>query len=104
MHLSPYVCEGVRLGSSASTRRTHELQVAWSVDVLVHESTHMARFTYDEALVEACARVGLALELHRLYRIGYASAEMRGLSLAAGSFRQTQGPAYQGGTCSAPAA
>ena len=50
MHLSPYVCEGLRLGEIASTRRSHELQVAWSVDVLVHESTHMARFTYDEEL------------------------------------------------------
>ena len=38
MHLSPYVCEGLRLGASASTRRPNELQVAWSVDVLVHES------------------------------------------------------------------
>ena len=50
MQLSPYVCEGLRLGSAPSTRRTRELQVAWSVDVLVHETVHMGRFTYDEAL------------------------------------------------------
>ena len=103
MHLSPYVCDGLRLGAVASTRQAHELQVAWSVDVLVHESTHMARFTYDEALTEACARAGLPVELHRLYGIAYHSAEMSRLTHAAAMFRSTQGVAYQGGTCS-PAA
>ena len=42
MYLSPYVCEGLRLGAGASTRRPNELQVAWSVDVLVHESGTLA--------------------------------------------------------------
>ena len=99
LHLSPYVCEGLRLGSAPATRRTHELQVAWSVDVLVHESVHMGRFTYDEALAEACARVGLPAELHRLFGVAYHSAELSRLTLAASSFRSTQAPAYQGGTC-----
>ncbi|MFN2469725.1 MAG: hypothetical protein ABR583_01820 [Gaiellaceae bacterium] len=103
IHLSPYVCEGLRLGAVASTRRSHELQVAWSVNVLVHESVHMARFTLDEKLTEACARIGLPIELHRLYRVAYYSAQMRRLTSAATWFRRTQAPAYQGGTCSAPA-
>jgi hypothetical protein len=99
MHLSPYVCEGLRLGMTSSSRQTHELQVAWAVDVLVHESTHMARFSYDEALVEACARIGLPGELHRLYGIAYRSAEMSRLTSDAALFRSTQSPAYQGGSC-----
>ena len=102
LHLSPYVCDGLRLGASAATRAANELQVAWSVDVLLHESTHMGRRTYDEALVEACARVGLPGELHRLYGVAYHSPEMRSLTLAAASLRSTQGRAYQGGTCPAP--
>ena len=103
-HLSPYVCEGLRLGAVTSTRRSHELQVAWSVNVLVHETVHMARFTFDEKLTEACARIGLPLALHRLYGIPYHSAEMRRLTAAASWFRHTQPAAYQGGTCPAPAA
>lgn len=99
LQLSPYVCEGLRLGSTPSTRRTHELQVAWSVDVLVHESVHMRRFTYDEALAEACAQAGLPAELHRLYGLSYHSSEMSRLTLAAASFRSTQSSAYQGGSC-----
>jgi hypothetical protein len=102
MHLSPYVCEGLRLGLLASTRSGNELQVAWSVDVLVHESVHMARFTFDEALTEACARAALPLELHRLYGLAYRSPELSRLTLAATLFRRTQGHAYQTGTCPAP--
>jgi hypothetical protein len=104
MHLSPYVCEGLRLGVGAPRQRSNELQVSWSVNVLVHESVHMARFTRDEALTEACARIGLPVELHRLYRVAYYSAEMSRLTSAATRFRSTMGPAYQGGTCSAPSA
>ena len=100
MYLSPYVCEGLRLGGDASTRRSNELQVAWSVDVLIHESVHLGRFTVDEARTEACARVGLPLELHRLYRIAYRSAEMSRLTSAAAWARHTQEAPYQGGTCS----
>jgi len=99
MHLSPYVCEGLRLGAVASTRRQNELQVSWSVDVLIHESVHLGRFTADEALTEACARAGLPVELHRLYGLAYRSPELTRLTLAATWFRRTQGPAYQGGTC-----
>jgi hypothetical protein len=101
LHLSPYVCEGLRLGNRVSTRRRNELQVAWSVNVLVHESVHMGRFTTDEALTEACARTGLPGELHRLFGVAYRSAELSRLTLAATWFRRTQGPAYQGGTCAA---
>jgi hypothetical protein len=43
---------GKRLRPCVSTRRSYELQVAWSVDVLVHQSTHMGRLTYDEALTK----------------------------------------------------
>jgi hypothetical protein len=100
MHLSPYVCEGLRLGAVASTRRQNELQVSWSVDVLIHESVHLGRYTTDEALTEACARRGLPVELHRLYGLAYHSAELTRLAGAATWFRRTQGPAYQGGTCS----
>ena len=103
MHLSPYVCEGLRLGTSASSRRANEFQVAWSVNVLVHESVHMARFTLDEKLTEACARIGLPIELHRLYRVAYHSAQMSRLTSAATWFRRTQPSAYQGGTCPPPA-
>jgi len=99
IHLSPYVCEGLRLGTVASTRRSHELQVAWSVNVLLHESTHVARFTLDEKLAEACARIALPIELHRLYGVAYHGAEMRRLTTAAAWFRSTQAPEYQGGTC-----
>ncbi len=99
MHLSPYVCDGLRLGANATARAANELQVAWSVDVLLHESTHLGRFTYDEALAEACARTGLPAELHRLYGVAYHSSEMRSLTLAAASLRSTQGRAYQGGSC-----
>jgi hypothetical protein len=99
MYLSPYVCEGLTLGTAALTRRSNELQVAWSVDVLVHESVHLGRHTVDEALTEACARVGLPLELHRLYRVAYRSAEMNRLTFAAAWARRTQEAAYQGGTC-----
>jgi hypothetical protein len=101
MHLSPYVCDGLRLGTTAASRAANELQVAWSVDVLLHESTHMGRHSYDEALVEACARAGLPGELHRLYGIAFHSPEMRSLTLAAASLRNTQGRAYQGGVCTA---
>ena len=73
------------------------------MNVLVHESVHMARFTLDEKLTEACARTGLPIELHRLYRVAYRSAQMRRLTSAATWFRRTQPPAYQGGTCSVPA-
>lgn len=99
LHLSPYVCAGLRLGLVAATRRANELQVAWSVDVLLHESVHMARFTSDESLTEACARVGLPVELHRLYHVAYASAELRQLTAAATLFRQTMGADYQHGVC-----
>jgi hypothetical protein len=101
MHLSPYVCEGLRLGKSGAVRRRNELQVAWSVNVLVHESVHMGRFSTDEALTEACARTGLPGELHRIFGVAYRSAELSRLTLAATWFRRTQGPAYQGGTCAA---
>ncbi len=99
MHLSPYVCEGLRLGSVASLRASNVLQVGWAVDVLLHESTHLGRFTRDESLAEACARVRLPAELNRLYQIAYGSREMRSLTLAAAAFRATQDPAYRGGTC-----
>jgi hypothetical protein len=100
MHLSPYVCRGLQLGATAATRRSNELQVAWSVDVLIHESVHLGRFTTDEAMAESCARVGLPLELHRLYGIAFHSAEMGRLTAAAAWVRQTQEDAYKGGTCS----
>jgi hypothetical protein len=104
MHLSPYVCEGLRLGASAPARRSHELQVAWSVNVLIHESVHLARFSTDEKVAEACARIALPGELHRLYGVEYHSAQMRRLTSAAAWFRRSMPPAYQGGTCSAPGA
>jgi hypothetical protein len=98
MYLSPYVCAGLRLGAS-SVRPADELQVAWSVDVLVHESTHLGKFTYDEALAEACARAGLPGELHRLFQVAYHSPQMKRLTLDAAAFRNTQGAVYRGGTC-----
>ena len=102
MHLSPFVCEGLRLGRSVPARRSHELQVAWSVNVLIHESVHLARFSTDEKVAEACARITLASELHRRYRVAYHSAQMRRLTSAAAWFRRTMPSAYQGGTCSTP--
>lgn len=102
MHLSPYVCEGLRLGTSASARRSNELQVAWSVNVLIHESVHLAGYSTDEKVAEDCARVALPSELHRLYRVAYYSAEMRRLTYASTWFRRTMPSDYQGGTCSAP--
>lgn len=104
MHLSPYVCEGLRLGASASGRRSHELQVAWSVNVLIHESVHLARFSTDDKVAEACARLALPSELRRLYGVRFHSAQMRRLTSAAAWFRGTMPTAYQGGTCAAPAA
>ena len=101
MHLSPYVCEGLRLGASAPMRRSHELQVAWAVNVLIHESVHLARSSPDEQIAEACARVALPRELHRLYRVEYRSAQMRRMTAAAAWFRRTMPPGYQGGICSA---
>lgn len=101
MYLSPYVCGGLRLGHSSSIRRQDELQVAWSVNVLIHESVHLGRFTTDDALAEACARRGLPGELHRLTNLAYRSAELSRLTQAATWFRRTQGAAYQGGLCSA---
>jgi hypothetical protein len=99
LYLSPYVCEGLSLGTSG-VRPADELQVAWSVDVLVHESTHLGRFTYNEALAEACARAGLPAELHRLFQVAYHSPQMKRLTLDAAAFRDTMGAAYRGGTCS----
>jgi hypothetical protein len=99
LYLSPYVCEGLSLGASG-IRPADELQVAWSVDVLVHESTHLGRFTYNEALAEACARAGLPAELHRLFQVAYHSPLMKRLTLDAAAFRNTMGAAYRGGTCS----
>jgi hypothetical protein len=100
MYLSPYVCEGLRLGAVSPLRPADELQVGWSVDVLLHESTHLGRFTYDEALAEGCARVGLPGELHRLYQVAYHSPAMSRLTLATALFRSTQDPRYHGGVCS----
>ncbi len=102
MYLSPYVCEGLRLGIVASTRRSHELQVAWALNVLIHESVHLGRFSSDEKLTEACARIALPIELHRIYRVAYRSTEMGRLTSAATWFRRTQPPDYRGGTCPAP--
>ena len=99
LYLSPYVCEGLRLGASG-IRPADELQVAWSVDVLVHESTHLGKFTYNEALAEACARAGLPAELHRLFQVAYHSPQMQRLTLDAAAFRNTMGAAYRSGTCS----
>ena len=104
LHLSPYVCNGLRLGLAPSTRRSNELQVAWSVDVLVHESVHLGRFTADEALTEACARAGLPGELHHLSGIAYHSVELERLTRLAALVRRTMGPAYQGGACPPPGA
>ena len=104
MHLSPYVCEGLRFGTSAPVRRSHEFQVAWSVNVLIHESVHLARRSADEKLAEACARTALPGALHRLYRVEYNSAQMRRMISASAWFRRTMPPAYRGGTCSAPGA
>lgn len=104
LRLSPYVCEGLRLGGLAATRRSHELQVAWSVDVLIHESVHLARFSTYEAVAEACARIALPIELHRLFGVALRSAEMRRLTSAAAWFRRTMPPAYRGGTCTPPGA
>ncbi len=100
MHLSPYVCEGLRFGTSAPVLRSHEFQVAWSVNVLIHESVHLARFSADEKLAEACARIALPSALHRLYRVEYQSAQMRRMASASAWFRRTMPPAYRGGTCS----
>lgn len=102
LSLSPYTCEGLALGLVPATRRANELQVAWSVDVLVHESIHMARHTADEALTEACARVGLPLELNRLFAIPYRSPEMTRLTADAALIRATMPDEYQGGTCPTP--
>ena len=102
MYLSPYVCEGLRLGGDAATRDANTLQVAWSVNVLIHESVHMGRHTFDEALAEACARVGLPVELHRLFGIPYRSPELRRLTLAAALLRDTMAGEYKNGTCTAP--
>jgi hypothetical protein len=99
LYLSPYVCKGLQLGASG-IRPADELQVAWSVDVLVHESTHLGKFTYNEAVAEACARAGLPAELHRLFQVAYHSPEMQRLTLDAAAFRNTMGAAYRGGTCS----
>jgi hypothetical protein len=99
LYLSPYVCGGLSLGASGISP-ADELQVAWSVDVLVHESTHLGRFTYNEALAEACARAGLPAELHRLFQVAYHSPLMKRLTLDAAAFRNTMGAAYRGGTCS----
>jgi hypothetical protein len=99
MHLSPYVCQGLQLGLSAAARASHSLQVAWAVDVLLHESAHLGRFTTDESVAEACARVGLPNELHRLYGIPLRSAELAQLTSSASVFRQTMDAAYQGGSC-----
>jgi len=102
MYLSPYVCEGLRLGRKATTRDADALQVAWSVNVLIHESMHMGLHTFDEALAEACARVGLPIELHRLFGISYRSPELRRLTLAAALLRDTMDAEYKNGTCTAP--
>ena len=75
MHLSPYVCEGLRLGGVAALRAANTLQVGWAVDVLLHESALMGRFTHDESVAEACARAGLPTELNRLYQIAYRSPD-----------------------------
>jgi hypothetical protein len=99
MYLSPYVCAGLRLGANARTRAANTLQVAWSVDVLLHESVHLGRSSSDEALAEACARAELPGELHRLYRLAYHAPELRALTLAATWFRRTQSAGYQGGMC-----
>lgn len=99
MYLSPYVCAGLSLGANPRTRAANTLQVAWSVDVLLHESVHLARSTSDEALAEACARAELPGELHRLYRVAYHAPELQALTLAATWFRRTQASAYQGGSC-----
>jgi hypothetical protein len=98
MYLSPYVCQGLRLGATSVTP-ADELQVAWSVDVLVHESTHLGKFTYNEALAEACARAGLPAELHRLFQVAYHSPQLKRLTLDAATFRNTMGAVYRGGTC-----
>jgi len=98
MYLSPYVCNGLQLGAAGVTA-ANELQVAWSVDVLIHESTHLGKFTYNEALAEGCARAGLPAELHRLFQVAYHSPQMRALTLDAAAFRSTQGAVYRGGTC-----
>ena len=103
MHLSPYVCEGLRLGLVAATRRSNEMQVAWSVNVLIHESVHLGRFTADESVVEECARIGLPAELHRLYGVQYHAAEMRRLTSASDWLRRTMPAEYLAGTCSPPA-
>lgn len=98
MYLSPYVCDGLRLGA-AGVRPADELQVAWSVDVLIHESTHLGKFTYNEAVAEGCARAGLPAELHRLFQVAYHSPQLKRLTLAAAAFRSTMGAAYRGGSC-----
>ncbi len=99
MYLSPYVCDGLRLGANPVTRAANPLQVGWSVDVLLHESVHLGRFTSDEATVEACARAELPVELHRIYSLAYHASELSALTLAANSFRSTQSASYKGGTC-----
>jgi hypothetical protein len=99
MYLSPYVCAGLRLGANPQTRAANVLQVAWSVDVLLHESVHLGRFSNDEKVAEACARAELPGELHRLYRLAYHAPELIALTLAATWFRRTQSVSYQDGTC-----
>ena len=102
MRLSPYVCEGLRLGGATSTLRSNEMQVAWSVDVLIHEGVHLGRLSVDEKVAEACARIALPSELNRLYGVRYGSAQMRRMVSAAAWFRGAMPLAYQGGTCPAP--
>lgn len=69
------------------------------MNVLIHESVHMGRHTTDEALTEACARIALPAELHRLYKLPYRSVELSRLTLAATWFRRSQDAAYRGGKC-----
>lgn len=104
LHLSPYVCTGLRLGLVTSTRKANELEVAWAVDVLLHESVHLGRRTADESVAEACARVELPGALHRLFGIAFRSVELARLTSAAELFRATMGAPYQGGVCRTSAA
>ena len=71
------------------------------MNVLIHESEHLAAPSRGESTTEACARIVLPNELHRLYGVEYHSAEMRALTFGAATFRRTMPSEYQGGTCPA---
>lgn len=92
------VCSAMRSALVTGPRRVNMTQLAWGVDVLTHESTHL-RGVKDEATTEACARKYLARSLNSLYRISYGTPLMRDLTSRAARVRGTMPTEYQGGHC-----